>query len=189
MAKKITDHDITAYPVFDYKTIRENIQSGDLVFCSGYSRFSKLIKWFTGSTFSHVAMVYRIESIDKVLIFESSRKGGVHFTPLSYYVKKYNGRVMWAKVSTKATKEDMNKAFIYGFDKLNIPYDRAELWHIFKRVMFGWGKRVRNAEFVCSELVQSCYNKAGIHFPSRNEIILPDYIWEDDKVHAVGRIL
>lgn len=189
MAKKITDADISQYPVFDYKTIRENIQSGDLVFCSGYSRFSKLIKWFTGSTFSHVAMVYRIEAIDKVLIFESSRKGGVHLTPLSYYVKKYDGRVMWAKVSARAEPEDLHHAFKYGFELLNKPYDKSELWHIFKRIVFRWGKRVRNAEYVCSELVQSCYRKAGVSFYSRNEIILPDYIWEDDKVHAVGRIL
>lgn len=189
MAKRVSEIDLKQFEVFDYKTIRENIQSGDLVFCSGYSRFSRLIKWFTGSTFSHCAMVYRLTDLDRVLIFESGRKGGVHLTPLSYYVKKYDGKVVWAKVSSKVDREDLNKAFVYGFEQLTKPYDRGELWRIFKRIMFNMGRRVRNQEFVCSELVQDCYRKAGVYFQSRNNIILPDYIWEDDKVHAVGRLM
>ena len=59
MADPILKREIARLPVRRYETVRDELRSGDLVFCSGSYVFSGLIQRFTRSVWSHVGIVYR----------------------------------------------------------------------------------------------------------------------------------
>lgn len=188
MAAHITELEISQIAIRPYETIRGQVKSGDLIFCSGRSLFSRIIKRFTKSTFSHCGMIFRVESIDRIMVLESGRNGGVHLTPLSFYTKTYPGKVMLARLSEEIQPDALTKIFSFGFDQMTRPYDKKELIRIVKRMLFSAGRKIKNRHFVCSELVYDCFAKGNILFEYENKVILPDYIWEDFKVHQIARI-
>ena len=49
-----------------YSEIRPSLRSGDLLLCSGTSWFSRLIQAATGSEWSHVGLILRVDSLDRV---------------------------------------------------------------------------------------------------------------------------
>lgn len=188
MAAHISEYEISKLNIEPYETIRGQLRSGDLIFCSGRSLFSRIIKRFTKSTFSHCGMVFRVESIDRIMVLESGRNGGVHLTPLSFYTKIYPGKVMLARLSEDIQPDSLTKIFSFGFDQMTRPYDKKELIRIVKRMLFNAGRRIKNRHFVCSELVYDCFAKGNILFEYENKVILPDYIWDDIKVNQIARI-
>lgn len=58
------------------------------------------------------------------------------------------------------------------------------------RVTLGIGKKERDREYICSELVYECFSNAGREFDyDERGFISPENIWLDEKVSLVGRIL
>ncbi len=55
----------------DYKKVRPKIHSGDILLCSGSSVFSQMIQKATGSIWSHVAFVIRLDTIGRIMVLES----------------------------------------------------------------------------------------------------------------------
>src|SRR5580698_7008054 len=77
--------------VSNYEQIRDSIQSGDLLFGSGSSLMSSMIKGATNSVWSHVAFIIRLEVINRIMVMESVETIGVRTIPLSNYINNYNG--------------------------------------------------------------------------------------------------
>ncbi|MGZ3940266.1 MAG: hypothetical protein ACXVBK_15950, partial [Flavisolibacter sp.] len=78
----------------------------------------------------------------------------------------------------------------FGIDELTRPYDKDEVAKIMARVTLGIGKKERDGEYICSELVYECFSKAGIEFEFDSRgFISPENVWQDDKVSLIGRIL
>lgn len=75
----------------NYDQIRDTIKTGDLLFASGNSLMSSMIKGATNSVWSHVAFIVRLEAIDRIMIMESVETVGVRTVALSNYVRNYNG--------------------------------------------------------------------------------------------------
>lgn len=195
MATHIESKDIKALPITPYEGLRTQLKSGDLLFASGDYLVSKAIQKMTGSPWSHVGVVFKLDSIDRMLLLESVEDMGVRFAPLSKYLndyenrKPYKGRVVLGRCS------DVDQAIVnglakFGIDELTRPYDKDEIAKILARITLGMGKKERDREYICSELVYECFASAGKEFLfDTRGFISPENIWIDNKVSLVGRIL
>ncbi len=195
MASPITTQAIDAMPVVSYDSVREHLQTGDVVFCSGTYFFSNMIRMFTKSAWSHVGIIYRNDELGRIFIMESETFIGVRLAPLSKYLRDYHGRrrpyrgrIVVARLEPGPDKEDLKHAINFGMDELTKPYDNLEIFRIAVRIAFGFGRRTRDRKYICSELVYECFRKAGIWFKFQKRSISPDDIWKDARVFPKCRI-
>ena len=195
MANHIENAEIKALPILDYVEVRKKLKSGDLLFTSGDYLISKMIQKITCSPWSHVGIVLRLDSIDRILLLESVEDMGVRFAPLSKYLKDYeNGRPYKGR-AVLARCSDVSPAVIagistFGIDELTQPYDKDEIAKIMARIALGVGKKERDREYICSELVYECFANAGRNFDyNAKGFISPEDIWMDNKLSLVGRVL
>jgi hypothetical protein len=195
VANPISNADIQALAVTPYEALRDTLKSGDLLFASGDYLVSKAIQSVTRSPWSHVGIIFHLDSIDRVLLLESVEDMGVRFAPLSKYLKDYEkgrpyrGRIVLARC------HDVNQNVVddlagFGIDELTRPYDKEEVGIILSRVMLGIGKKRRDREYICSELVYECFAHAGRPFAyDTRGFISPENIWADPHISLVDRIL
>lgn len=196
MAEPLLKRQIRALPVVPYEALREQLHTGDLVFCSGSYLFSRAIQRLTRSVWSHVGIVYRDEHLQRVFILESETGIGVRLVPISKYLRDYHGRrrpyrgqIVVARVDPEPGDERVRQAVSYGMDLLTKPYDNFEIVRIAARIAFRIGRRTRDRKFICSELVDECYRAAGVRFTRRDNYISPEDIWRDPAVSMVARVL
>lgn len=195
MAAHMEPDAIASLPITPYPMIRETLQSGDLLFTSGNYLISQAIQKVTGSPWSHVGIVFRLDGLDRVLLLESVEDVGVRFAPLSKYLNDYaDGRAYQGRIVV-ARCEGVDAALVgglarFGIDTLTRPYDNAEIAHILARVTLGLGKRHEDTSYICSELVYACFAHAGLvfHYDKRG-FISPENIWVDERLGLVGRVL
>lgn len=170
------EHHHQHLPLKQYKSLRHEIRSGDILLCSGSSVFSTLIQRATDSIWSHVAFILRVEAIDRVMVLESVESVGVRTIPLSNYVwdyngtgKSYPGRLMLAR-HHDVKEENIPKLSRKAVDFLGYPYRQEEIVHIAARISMHHlglpdacpdpdGKRA----FICSEYAYTCFNSIGVH--------------------------
>ena len=196
MAAPITKTEIKRLPLIPYEDVRGLLRTGDLVFCSGSYFFSRAIQTFTNSVWSHVAIVYRDDRLERVFMLESETGVGVRLVPLSKYLRDYHGRrkpyrgqIVVARLMTPIEENAMRRAISYGMDELSKPYDNFEILRIATRIMFRIGRKTNDRKYVCSELVESCYRKADVHFKLKNNYVSPWDLWLDPHVEAAHRVL
>ena len=195
MAVHIESKEIKALPVLTYAAVRAKLKSGDILFTSGDYLISKAIQKMTGSPWSHVGIVFRLDSIDRVLLLESVEDMGVRFAPLSKYLndyedgKPYKGRAVLARCKD-VTSETIVGLSTFGINELTQPYDKDEIAKIMARITLGIGKKERDREYICSELVYECFARAGKEFAFNPKgFISPEDVWVDEKLSLVGRVL
>lgn len=195
MAVPLRKPEIKKLAVQPYEGLRDMLRSGDLAFCSGSYVFSGLIQRFTGSVWSHVGIIYRDETLGRVFILESETGIGVRLVPLSKYLKDYHGRrrpyrgqIVIGRIEPGLEGEQVKRAVSYGMDLLTKPYDNWEIIRIALRILFRVGRRTRDRKFICSELVDECFNAAGVKFTRPDNYISPDDIWRNATVAMQGRI-
>ena len=195
MAAHIENKEIKALPVLAYPDVRAQLKSGDMLFTSGDYLISKAIQKMTGSPWSHVGIVFRLDSIDRILLLESVEDMGVRFAPLSKYLdnyednKPYKGRAVLARCKD-VTPKNIASLSTFGIDELTQPYDKDEIAKIMARITLGIGKKERDREYICSELVYECFARAGKEFAFNPKgFISPEDIWTDAKLSLVGRVL
>ena len=196
MADPLIKREIARLPVRRYEAVRDELRSGDLVFCSGSYVFSGLIQRFTRSVWSHVGIVYRDEHLRRLFILESETGIGVRLVPISKYLRDYHGRrrpyrgqIVIGRVEPAPGDEQARQAVSFGMDLLTKPYDNFEILRIAARILFRVGRRTRDRKYICSELVDDCYRQAGVRFKVADNYVSPIDIWRDDNVIAGERIL
>jgi cell wall-associated NlpC family hydrolase len=195
MADPLEKRDIARLPVRSYDSVRGELRSGDLVFCSGSYVFSGLIQRFTKSVWSHVGIVYRDDHLQRLFILESETGIGVRLVPISKYLRDYHGRrrpyrgqIVIGRVNPEPGDEPVRRAVSFGMDLLTKPYDNFEILRIAARIAFRVGRRTQDRKFICSELVDECYRAAGVKFKRRDNYISPDDIWRDPGVTMLARV-
>jgi len=94
-----------------------------------------------------------------------------------------------AKLNFNLEHENLNKAISFGLDELTRPYDNWEIIRIMLRILFRIGKKERNKNYICSELVRDAFLKAGVTFRMHDSYISPQEIWKDARVEINYRIL
>lgn len=148
--------------------LRERLEDGDIVLCTGNGPMSRMIRWLTRSRFSHAAIILHWHG--RVLVHEAVGSSGVRVWLLSACVRKYNGRVTLYR-PTKETRERLDLAALrrVALDHLGTGYRTMGLfqsaWHLLvsrKKALKDFSKRPPKREFLCSELVSACYREAGI---------------------------
>lgn len=196
MAEPILKREIKRLPVRRYEAVRDELRSGDLVFCSGSYFFSGLIQRFTRSVWSHVGIVYRDDHLQRLFILESETGIGVRLVPISKYLRDYHGRrrpyrgqIVIGRIEPAPSDAQARQSISFGMDLLTKPYDNFEILRIAARILFRVGRRTQDRKFICSELVDECYRAAGVRFARRDNYVSPDDIWRDPGVRVLARVL
>jgi len=196
MAELITKKELEKLHITKYDFIRDELATGYIFFASGSYRFSRIIQRLTKSVWSHVAIIYRDVELKRIMVLEAEPKIGIRLIPLSKYLKDYKGtrkpykgQIAIAKLNFDLPHENMNKAISFGLDELSRPYDNWEIIRIFLRIIFRIGKREKNRDYICSELVRDAFSKAGVIFRRFDTYISPQEIWKDKRVEFKYRIL
>ena len=196
MAELITKQQLKRLPIVPYDKVRDYLKTGYVFFSSGSYTFSGIIQNLTKSIWSHVAIIYKDEQLGRVLILEAEPYVGIRLIPLSMYLKNYKGtrrpykgQIVLAKLNLELEKEKLGKAISFGLDELTRPYDNWEIIRIMTRILFKIGKRERNRNYICSELVRDCFSKAGVVFKMNDTYISPQEIWKDARIEMKYRVL
>jgi hypothetical protein len=196
MAIQLKKSQMKEHHVVPYEKIRAYLKSGQIIFCSGSYLFSGAIQRLTKSAWSHVAIIYKDEKLGRVLVLEAEPYIGIRLIPLSKYIndykgtrRPYKGNIFVTKFTVPIEESQLNEAISFGLDELTRPYDNWEILRIMMRILFKIGKRERNRNYICSELVRDCFTKAGIMFNFTDSYISPDRIWKDPRIEMKYRIL
>lgn len=196
MAQPITKKLLKEMSHYRYEKIRDYLKTGQIIFCSGSYLFSGIIQKLTRSTWSHVAVIYKDESLGRVLVLEAEPRYGIRLIPLSKYLhdykgtkRPYKGQIVIANLNVPIQKTDLDTGISFGLDELTRPYDNYEIVRIMMRILFHVSKREKNRAYICSELVRDIFVKAGIIFRYKDTYISPDNIWNDSRVEMKFRIL
>ena len=176
----IADNVLTEMKPIAYAKARVMVQDGDLLLCSATDPFSKLIRWSTKTPWSHIAIAYRIPSLDRVMVFEAVEKIGVRTVPLSRFIPEtssgvhpYPGRILLARDQRVEALADKKKWAMYdfAFGCLGNHFAPVEILKIAARLMLGRSDRKlphmlgAKDHYICSEYVAKCYAKAGLKIP------------------------
>ena len=87
-------------------------------------------------------------------------------------------------------KKNADKLGEFGIKQLARDYDRDEIARIVARVAAGRGRKERDRQYICSELVYEAFLQAGIEFPyDKRGFISPDNLWRDPRVELIARVL
>lgn len=196
MAQPLTKKQLKEIPVIPYEKIRDYLKTGYIFFSSGSYTFSGIIQRLTKSVWSHVAIIYKDEQLGRVMVLEAEPYVGIRLIPLSKYLKDYKdkkrcykGQIVISKLNFELEQAKMNKAISFGLDELARPYDNWEIIRIMMRILFRIGKREKNKNYICSELVRDAFAKAGVQFQMNDTYISPQEIWKDSRVEIKYRIL
>jgi len=181
----------------NYDEHKHEIRSGDIILCSGSSLFSNLIKKFTGSKWSHVGFILKIDKIDRIMVMESVESIGVRAVTLSSYLSNYNGSGKpYPGEIVIARHKDMKQDFIDGLsekavDLLGHQYDKNEIIRITARLAasniadLSCDIPQRDNEYICSEYVDECYRSVGVVVKPNCGFISPGDFANDEKIYPV----
>jgi hypothetical protein len=159
-----------------YYEVRADLKTGDLVFFSGKSAFSRAVQLFSASPWSHVGMVMNLPQYDFVCLYEATAlydlrdldtgvfRDGVQLVPLSQRLEQYQGAVAYRKLNGFDLAEDHHKSLLNLRTEL-----KGRRWEQSKlelvKAMYD-GPLGRNTEdfssLFCAELVARCYQVLGL---------------------------
>jgi hypothetical protein len=176
----IADNVLSELKAQPYSKVRRLIEDGDILLCSATDPMSRLIRWSTKTPWSHVAIAYRIQSLDRVMVFEAVERIGVRTVPLSSFISRtsegthpYPGKILLARDQRFVGLPDARKKAMYdfAFGCLGNRFAPGEIVKIGLRLLLGrTGRRMprflgAKDEFICSEYVAKCFAKAGLKIP------------------------
>ncbi len=188
-----------------YAAIRDQVRDGDLLLCSANDSVSRLIRWATGSPWSHVAIAYRLDAIDRVMVLECVEKMGVRAVPLSMFISRtssgvhpYPGKILLARHEAMAAKSRQNpwkKIATFAFDRLGERFSPGEILKIGVRIIAGRFRRRLHPilgpkdEFICSEYVARCLHAVGVEIPwDGRGFVAPCDLANDPRMTAIALI-
>ncbi len=189
----------------DYGSVRAGLRNGDVLICSGSGIFSAMIQQATGSVWSHVGFILRLDAIDRVMLLESVEPIGVRTVRLSKYLDNYanNGKpypgglavIRHRRFATEVGAARLSTLVQYAVDRFGYPYDKDEIAKIAARIMASkipftprQRRRIRaDEEFICSEYVARCYEQVGIEVKwNRRGFIAPSDFAADPEFDLVA---
>ena len=167
-----------------YQEFRPEMKTGDVIAFSGKGRVSEIIKWKTGSPYSHVALVLSTDLGGafggvNVLVIESTTLNnlpdvktgelikGVQMQWLSKRLQTYDGAAWWGRVTEEITPCGLHnmEAWVRKKHAERTPYDSIQA--IGAGVdLLDWMPGIENEpdfnSLFCSELVACAWQAAGL---------------------------
>ena len=172
----------TQSPLDLYEKYRPQMKTGDVIGFSGNAGFSSVIKWATGSIYSHVGLVLNARLPggfgDSVLLIESTTETegldatnsqlikGVQLHWLSKRIMMYDGSVWWAPLKQPLPQEGLEEmqAWLRQTHNQQVRYDSVQVMgaglDLFDR--WKWENRESVSALFCSELVTKALKIAGV---------------------------
>lgn len=189
MGNKITKSQVKKILVTDYKTIRNQIETGMISFMSGDGIISDGVQLATKSAWSHVGILFNLKEIDRVMLLESVVGVGVRFIPFSYYVYNHDCRTVVCRINNLPQNVDWNKHLALGIDRAPLKeYDTSEIARIVMKIINGEGKMHENDIDICSELTRRVFLPHYDFKPDKRGFISPENIWRDENVELLWRV-
>ncbi|RMG10831.1 MAG: hypothetical protein D6728_09905 [Cyanobacteria bacterium J055] len=165
-----------------YERYRPQIKTGDVIAFSGNEGLSKLIRWATGSMFSHVGIVLNSnlsgELGGSVLIVESTVETrvrdatnsdvikGVQLHWLSKRILMYDGGVWWVPLKQPLQPDGLAKmqSWLRQTNNQRVRYDYVQVMGAGLDMFEGLGisNRTSLSMLFCSELVTKALQTAGV---------------------------
>jgi len=203
----ISDDVLKTFKPIPYPSLRKLVKDGDLFLCQGSDPFSKLIRWSTKSPWSHIAIAFRIDSLDQVIVVESVQNIGVRAVALSEFCSRdstgkspYPGKILLARHSaygSQANDPKVLKMAKFAFDHLGDKFAPAEITKIGLRIFMARLMGARHTpkmllpdnEFICSEFVAKAFDAAKVTIPWDGlGFIAPSDFAEDPEVEAIAQL-
>ena len=170
---------LRALPVTDYAKVRNTLRTGDLLFCAGSTLFARTVQAATLSPWSHVGIIFKPLSVDRVLVLDAQLSPGVRPVGLSSFVdnfrhsgKPYPGQLLIARHSglDDVSPERREAFFSWLVDELGRPYSLTRSAAIAGRQLLSLaGIRVPRVQWkhgvICSEVVSTAYRRLGVKLP------------------------
>ncbi len=179
----IPDDALETFAPQPYAEVRKLVKDGDLFLCQGKDPFSKLIRWSTGSPWSHIAIAFRIDGLDEVIVIECVQNIGVRCVALSEFCSKsssgaspYPGKILLTRHQAfggGSADPKVLKMARFAFDHLGAKFAPNEITKIGLRIAAAklMGERhtphmlIPDDEFICSEFVAKAFAAARIDIP------------------------
>lgn len=177
MAKKKTTKKTTAKAKKGrtYTTVRDKLETGDLILFSGKGGTSTGIKWLTNSKWSHVAMVVRLDDWDTLLLWEATTlmdlkdvltgkcRQGVQLVTLSDRIASYDGEVSVRFLDVKRTPK-MKRALVELRQELRGRKYETRKIELLRAAYDGpLGENSSDlSSLFCSELIAESYQRMGL---------------------------
>jgi hypothetical protein len=189
-------------PPRPYEAVRNDIRDADLLLCSATDMGSRMIRWATGSQWSHIAIAFRLKEIDRVLALECVERIGVRAVPISDFIARtssgqhpYPGRILLARHEGVARTGAMAAMNRFAFDRLGDRFSNRETAKIALRIAVGRLNvrmpRILGAddEYICSEYVARCFTAIGLPIPwDRLGFVAPADFANDPRIVPVAQI-
>jgi hypothetical protein len=147
-----------------------------------------MIQAATGSRWSHVALVLRLDAFDRIMLLESVEPIGVRTVPLNQYLSNYDqrghpypGEMQIMRHRDFAARVDADQLAALGrfaVDHFGYPYDNQQIAEIAARItlnrmapeMMDRFPKPPQADqpqaYICSEYVAACYAQIGLEIPA-----------------------
>jgi hypothetical protein len=150
---------------FVYTDVRSEIATGDILLFQGSSPLSRVIRWGSGSEYSHAGFAAWWDG--RLLVFQASGRGA-EVLPASSAVDAYDGQVDWFALRPEHhARIDRDQLVTTAVTLLGRSYARFGLVNLMLRMVRGRfrglpdPKACPNTVF-CSQYVSYCYRQAGL---------------------------
>jgi hypothetical protein len=154
----------------DYQSIRQDIQTGDILLFRGRHPLSKVIEKISGAPYSHVAFLTKWDG--RIIAMQADLRG-VEVIPASMLVCRYEGSVEWwrlaaAKRAAFDSRDFLNRALTL----IGIKYGYLPLLWLGIKMMLGLSvyrklSHLRPSTLFCSQFVSYCYMNEGIEISAK----------------------
>jgi hypothetical protein len=150
---------------FVYSDIRSRIHTGDILLFQGDSPLSRLIRWGSGSDYSHAGFAAWWDG--RLLVFQASARGA-EVLPASSAVDAYDGQVDWFALDDEHhARVDRHLLVTAAVTLLGRSYSRLGLVQLMLRMARGRFRgqpdpKVCPDAVFCSQYVSYCYRQAGL---------------------------
>ncbi len=152
-----------AIPAIDYDKSRSEIKSGDVLMYQGRTLPSRIIRWATGSRYSHAGLAAWWNS--RLMVMEAVGRGVV-VSPIPQNIRSYHGRVEWF-TSTEQIP-DVQRLQMVEFAQRELGKEYA-LWRtlffgiraLCQRDLQSKDKLRREERLFCFHYVAETYNAIG----------------------------
>ena len=147
-----------------YEDIRSQIKDGDVLMFKGRYFSSSIIRWLTGSFYSHAGIAVWWNR--RLMVMEAVERG-VGILPLSRKIGSYRGDVEWFCSKKEIPERDRLRMILFAQEELGKSYAR---W---REILFGWkillrrnlsekDELRRENKLYCSQYVARTYNAIGL---------------------------
>lgn len=174
-----------------------DLQTGDILLCSGKDCVSRIIEYFTGSKISHVAMVLKNpkfinNSLEEYCVLQSTitsnndlddniKKSGVQIISLNKLFEEYKTIYVRKFIINRNNKFYENIKDIY-FSVKNKPYDVNFIDWLKADLNIHSGNEKKTDCFWCSALISYIYIKLGFMYKYTDwTIVKPSQFSINDK--------